>query len=534
MTTAPLGGVDVETPSRPSWLPMIIIAMAQTLLVFNITAVRVSIEDIASTFSASASSVTTVIVVYCLVVAALILLGAKIAPSYGARRIFRATVALFAASMAAMTVSTGIATIILAQIVAGVATALMVPTLAVLIADHYAGADQATALGWLAAAQAMGIVPAFLVAGALSTWLSWRVGFGLLVLWSLALYLLSGRLRPTTLRSRASIDKVGLLLVALAMLLIGVGSNNLSDWGALRARPRAPFSLLHLSPAPFVIIGGVLLIQAFFLWSRKLKAGGGTPLVSLDAFSGLPERSLLLSIFAVGVLGAAITFVVPMYIEVVQGRTSVYAAVACIPFTVASFLAAIFVVRLRGRVHPRRIARAAFLGVALGAALLGATIRNGWGNATVIVGMILAGIGEGALATLLLKLLLARASDDVTDEVPPLCGTTDYFAAAVGTALASALVIGVLGTNIQRELGSSPAFTGALMEQLNLDGVAFISNDFLQERLSGTTATPEQITEAVRINTQARLRALRFCFFALSAVAALAFLPAAALPDYEG
>jgi len=121
----------------------------------------------------------------------------------------------------------------------------------------------------------------------------------------------------------------------------------------------------------------------------------------------------------------------------------------------------------------------------------------------------------------------------VTDEIPPLCGTTDFFAAAVGTALASALVIGVLGTTIQRELSRSPAVSGELLEHLNLDNVAFISNDFLQKRLSGTTATADQITEAVRINTQARLRALRICFFVLAGLAALAFLPAAALPDYD-
>jgi MFS family permease len=533
MTAAARAEIDVETHSRPSWLPLVVVAMAQTLLVFNLTAVKVSIEDIASTFSTSASSVKTVIVIYCLVVAALILLGAKIAPSFGARRIFRATVALFAAAMAIMTVSASTGTIILAQVAAGVATAAMVPTLAALISDHYGGPHQAKALAWLAAVQAMSIVPAFLVAGSLTTWFTWRLAFGLLVLWSLVIYLLGGRLRPTAIRSRATIDKVGLVLVTLAIFLIGVGCNNLTDWGALLARPRAPFHLLQLSPAPFVIICGLLLIKAYLLWSRKLRARGGTPLVSLDAFSGLQERSLLFSIFTVGVLGSAITFVVPMYIEIVQGRTSVYTAVAFIPFTVSSFLAAIFVVRLRGRVHPRRIARAAFLGVALGAALLGATMRNGWGNAMVILGMVLVGIGEGALATLLLKLLLARATG-ITDDVPSLCGTTDYFAAAVGTALASALVIGVLGSNIQRELGRSPAFTVDLLDQLRLDSVSFISNDYLQKRLSDTTATPDQITEAVRINTQARLRALRVCFFALSVLAALAFLPAAALPDFEG
>ena len=45
---------------------------------------------------------------------------------------------------------------ILAQAVAGAAAAALVPTLVVLIAANYQGRQQAQALGWLGAAEAMG------------------------------------------------------------------------------------------------------------------------------------------------------------------------------------------------------------------------------------------------------------------------------------------------------------------------------------------------------------------------------------------
>ena len=43
--------------------------------------------------------------------------------------------------------------------------------------------------------------------------------------------------------------------------------------------------------------------------------------------------------------------------------------------------------------------------------------------------------------------------------------------------------------------------------------------------LEETTAAPEQVTEAVRINTEGRSRALRICFFALTGLALIAISP---------
>jgi hypothetical protein len=506
--------------------------MAQTVVIFNITTLQVAIEGIAANFNAPASSVKTTIVIYWLVVAALILPAAKLAPSLGARRMFRGAMVLFAAAMTVMAFSPGSVAMMLAQVVAGAATAAVMPTLALLIADHYGDNLRRSALNWVAIAQAVGIVPALLVAGALTTWSSWRVAFGLLVVWTLVIYKVSGKIRSSVPRVRAKLDGIGLLLEVPAIFLIGWGFNNLMDRSALLSGSRTSSNVIGLCLAAALIVLGAILIRAFVAWSRKYRVAGGSPLIALGMLGDTSERSVLFAIFSVGILSSAITFVIPLYMENVQGRTSFYTAVALMPFAGASFAAGGLVVKLRGHVEPRRIARYAFLAVAVGAAMLGETMRGIWSDLPVITGMVLAGLGEGALATLLFKFLITRASSDPTGDVTPTCISTDYFAAAVGTALASALVIGMLGASVQGQLRESPAISAELKQKINLNNVSFISNERLHEALLDTRATPLEVEEAIRINTRARLHALRVCFFTLAALAALAFFPAGALPDW--
>ncbi|HEX6997474.1 MAG TPA: MFS transporter [Gammaproteobacteria bacterium] len=174
MTTQPASHASAGAAVRASWLPLAAIASAQVVLIFNVTALKVSIDGIADTLSLPASTLKTAIVVYFGVAAALTLPGARLGAVLGPRRVFRGATALFAAAMAAMTVSGGAPTLLAAQVGAGIASAALVPALVVLVAREYRDAQRAKALGFLAALQAMSIVPGVAVAGALATWPGWR------------------------------------------------------------------------------------------------------------------------------------------------------------------------------------------------------------------------------------------------------------------------------------------------------------------------------------------------------------------------
>jgi MFS family permease len=517
---------------QASWTPMVVIAMAQIMLIFNVSTLQVSIDGIASSFNASATTVGTAIVTYALVVAGFILLGARVAQIFGSRRVFRASVALFGIGMTIMALSPGVITMIVAQVVAGTAAAALVPTLVVLITDNYKGSQQEKALGWLGGAPAMGIVLAFLIAGSLATWVGWRFMFGLLVALAAGVHRLGAKLNPVSSESGVSIDWVGAALAALAILFISVGSDNLTAWGVLQARPATPFSLLDISPAPLLILGGIFLGQAFITWSRKRKARGGTPLVALEVLDTPKERSALFSIFIISALASATTFLIPLYIQVVQGGSSFQTAIAVIPFSAASFAAAVLVVRLYDRVSPGRIARNAFLVVAAGLALLGAVIRNDWSNTMVMVSMAVVGLGEGALVTLLFNVLVSASPKELAGDVGSARGATNNLATAVGTALAGALIVSLLTSGVHKNLVHNARIPVELKAQFDLDSVPFISNDQLRQTLERTTASPEQIDEAVRINVDARLLALKLTFFAFAGFALLAFFPAGSLPNH--
>jgi hypothetical protein len=82
-------------------------------------------------------------------------------------------------------------------------------------------------------------------------------------------------------------------------------------------------------------------------------------------------------------------------------------------------------------------------------------------------------------------------------------------AAAVGTAVAGALLVGLLSAAVLRSVAENPLLLPQIWAQVNLDNITYISVEWLESVMAGTSATPEQVAEAVRINTEARLRALK-------------------------
>lgn len=533
MATQSVTKGQADATAQTSWLPMLVIALAQIQLSFNVSALQVSIGGIVDDFNTSPASVSTALVIYSLAVAAFVMLGSKLDKLVGSRTMFQAGVLVHGASMGLMALSTSPNGMVQVQGLAGLVAAAMVPSLVVLITTHYQGKQQAQALGLLGAAQASAGVLAFLIAGALGTFLSWRYAFGLLVFLAVAIFVLSFRLKPVPRQTGLKIDWNGALLAATSVSLISLGFNYLNAWGVLMASPSAPFNLLGLSPAPIMIVFGILLGQLFFTWS-KLRQGQGLPsLLAMEVLDSVEERSATYALLIIGALGPAISYLVPLYIQIVQGRSSLATAVAVIPYSLAIFAGTALIVRLFDRLTPRQIGRIAFIIVTGGLVLLAFSVSNDWGTPMVILSLLIVGIAEGALLTLIFNVLVSASPKELSGDVGAWRGTMNNLSTALGTAIMAALAVSVLSALITSQVANNPAVPSALLRQLNLDNVDFISNDQLDEVLAGTTATPEQAAEAQRINEASRLSALKACFLVLAGIAALAIIPAGGLPGYR-
>lgn len=73
------------------------------------------------------------------------------------------------------------------------------------------------------------------------------------------------------------------------------------------------------------------------------------------------------------------------------------------------------------------------------------TVGNDWGTVAVILGLLLVGIGEGTLLTLLFNVLVSASPKRLAGDVGALRGVANNVSNAIGAAFASVIAAGLLG-----------------------------------------------------------------------------------------
>ena len=127
-------------------------------------------------------------------------------------------------------------------------------------------------------------------------------------------------------------------------------------------------------------------------------------------------------------LEAALNFSVPLYIQIVQGRSPLATAIAMMPFNLTVFFTAMLIVNLYDRLTPRQIGRYGFMLCTIGLVWLAFVVRNDWSEVPVLLGLVLFGIGQGSLVTLLFNVLVTASPKELAGDVGSLRGTTQNLA----------------------------------------------------------------------------------------------------------
>ncbi|MGK9148179.1 MFS transporter [Plantibacter flavus] len=527
---APATEPAVETETRASWLPLVVVVLTQIQASFAVNALTVSMGGITTDLDTPATSVGTAITAGTFAMAAFILLGAKIGAKFGTRRVFQIAVVVHGVAMALVALSVSPAMLFIAQAASGAVIALIAPALTVFIASNFRGAQQGQAIGFLAAAIPAAGVLALLIAGTFASTIGWRYSFALVAALAVINLLLSFKLKVVPAHPELTIDWIGALLAAATIILLSFGFSGLGSWGVWLAQPGAPFSVLGLSPAPVLIILGIVGGQLFFSWLRKGKASGQPRIFDLDVLATGAERAVTVCMATMLFVGTAANFLIPLYIQVVQGRSSFETSIAIIPYTLSIFVASTVVASLYKRFTPRQIARFGFVVVALGLIILAFTIRNEWEQFFVVVGLITLGLGQGSIVALVFNTLLSAAPKRLAGDVGAWRGLVHNLSGSVGIAVASVFAVGLLSSMVLTGVAQNEELTEQLTAQVDLGNINFVSNDQLDEVLATTDATPAQVEAAVALNEESRLRALQLSLLGLAALSLLAIIPAGRMP----
>lgn len=532
MASEPVAGSSHTREVNASWLPLLVVVLTQIQASFAVNALTVSMQGITTDLDTAATSVGTAITAGTFAMAAFILLGAKIGAKYGSRRVFQIAVAIHALAMAAVALSVSPAMLFIAQAASGAVIALIAPALVVFIATSYKGDQQARSIGYLAAAIPAAGVLALLIAGTFASTIGWRYSFALVAGLGIINLALSFKLVPVPSQPGVHIDAVGAGLAAGSIILLSFGFSGLNAWGVLIATDAAPFAILGLSPAPILILLGAIGGQLFFSWLRRRRDENKPQIFDLEVLKSSSERATTICMAVMLFVGTAANFLIPLYIQIVQGRSSFQTSISIIPYTISIFIASTLVANLYKRFPPRKIARVAFSIVAVGLIILAFTIRNDWSQLFVVIGLITLGLGQGAVVALVFNTLLSAAPKRLAGDVGAWRGLVHNISGSIGIAVASVFAVAVLSGIINTNLVNNPTIAEDLKVQVDLDNVNFITNSQLEEVLGQTTASSAEVAEAIRINEDARLRALNLSLLGLAGITLLAIIPAGRLPDY--
>src|SRR4051812_604994 len=204
---------------------MLLLAMAMFVLVVDTSLMNVSISAVIVDLDTTASGVQSAIALEALVSAAFILINSKVGDLIGRKRAYVLGLLAYAVGALAMTLAQSLTAIVIFwAIIGGLGASLLLPAMQSLIHGNFAGAAQKQAYALVGAAAAIAAAIGPLLGGFVTTYLSWRVGFGLEVL-VIAIVLSQIRLvRDVAYTGSRKIDLVGagLSVVGMGGVVLGI------------------------------------------------------------------------------------------------------------------------------------------------------------------------------------------------------------------------------------------------------------------------------------------------------------------------
>ncbi|MCL2728435.1 MAG: MFS transporter [Actinomycetia bacterium] len=365
---------------RSPWATLTVLALAQFIVVLDVTIVNVALPDIQKDLGFTADGLQWVISAYTLLFGGFLLLGGRAADLLGARRVFVAGLVLFGATslLGGLAGSPGL--LIAARAVQGLGGALLSPAaLSILTVTFEHGRRRNIAMGVWGGLAGLGGTLGVVAGGLLVDSFSWRWVFIVNVPIVVAL------VAVTPVFVRRSVLHAGDRGFDLLGAVLGTGGLLALVYGVVRAEPAGWSSAEVIG----CLVAGVVLLVAFVAVEARVHA----PLVPLRL---LRNRALSTAGGALALNGAAFLsmfFLTALFLQQARGGSALRAGVEFLPMGGAAIAAAVATTPLVTRFGTRPVQ---FAGAALNVAgllLLARAGVHGSYASELLPGLLLFGTG---------------------------------------------------------------------------------------------------------------------------------------------
>jgi EmrB/QacA subfamily drug resistance transporter len=341
-------------PDPRRWLALAVIAIAQLMIVLDVSVVNIALPDAGADLGISAANIQWVVTAYTLAFGGLLLLGGRIADFIGRKRSFLIGLAGFAGASALGGVAANQEMLFGARALQGAFAALLAPAALSLLAVTFSDAkERARAFAVFGAISGGGAALGLILGGVLTEYASWRWTLGINV--PIAIITAVFAINLIT-ESRATGDRrydvPGVLLSTLGLVSLVYGFSKAAEEGVGWSDP---VTLTLLAAA-------VVLLVSFVLYERR----ASHPLLPLRIVLDRNRGGSYLVFLLVGAGLFAIFLFLTFYFQQTLGYTPLESGFAFLPFSGGIIVGAGIVSQLLPRVGPRPL-----IVVGLGLAVLG-------------------------------------------------------------------------------------------------------------------------------------------------------------------
>ena len=509
------------------------LAAGQFLMTLDSSVMNVSIATVAKDVGTTVSGIQGAITAYTLVMACLMITGAKVGAIIGRKRAFSIGCVIYGAGSLTTALAPNLPVLLLGwSFLEGVGAALILPAIVALVASNFAAERRPSAFGLVSAAGAVAVAVGPLIGGFATTYFSWRWVFAGEVVLVVVILVLARRIADAPVTEKPHLDLIGAGLSALGLGLFVFGILKSGEWGWIQPRSGGPV-WAGLSPVIWLILGGLFVLWIFFRWEDRVFAHGGEPLVRRELFRNRQLTGGLTMFLFQYLVQAGVFFIVPLYLSVALGLSAIDTGVKILPLSITLLAAAIGVPRLFPRTSPRLLVRAGLLALFAGTVVLFALLDVSSGPEVVLVPLLLIGLGIGTLASQLGAITVSAVPDDQSSEVGGVQNTMTNLGASIGTALAGAILIATLTTSFVVNIQQSDAIPASVKSQAHTQlsgGVPFISDADLNKALDEANVPEEQSAAALTAYEDARINGLESALAILAIAAVIALFLAQSIP----
>jgi len=166
--------VVVASPPRSAWWALVVLALAQLMLVLDVTVVNVALPRLSADLGLNAALAGWAIAAYAVPFGGLLLLGGRLADRVGARRMLLIGLAIFVAGSLASGLSTGVVGYLGARALQGAGAALLSPAALASLLRRFEGPARRRALAIWGAVGGGGAALGLVVGGLLTGGPGWR------------------------------------------------------------------------------------------------------------------------------------------------------------------------------------------------------------------------------------------------------------------------------------------------------------------------------------------------------------------------